>query len=375
MMQTKPSLRILILNWWDRTALRAGGAELHLHQIFGRIAQLGHDVTLLCCRFPGVPATATLDGIHIIRRGTARTLNLLAPFWVRQHAGAFDVVIDYTNKIPFFTPLYAPLPRLSIAHHINGVAFRREFRPLPAAVLMGIERAIFRRVYRRETFTAVSPSTAAELIDLGIEAERVHVIHNGADHLATQATRPPSDGPLLLYVGRLKRYKNLDAVLRGLARLRADLPGVRLAIVGRGDQRRALETLVDTLGLSGHVIFSGRVDDVILADWFSKAWVAVNLSVKEGWGLGIIEAAGYGVPAVAADVPGLRDAVVDGETGLLVPPDDEAALAEALRQLCTDAPYRRMLGDNARQRAAQFRWADAAVQTLEVIKALVEEKM
>jgi glycosyltransferase involved in cell wall biosynthesis len=112
------------------------------------------------------------------------------------------------------------------------------------------------------------------------------------------------------------------------------------------------------------------VRDEILSRWLSAAWVAVNPSAKEGWGLGVMEAARYGVPTVGSAVPGLRDSILDGETGLLVPPDDPARLFDALSRLLGDAAYRQRLGENARQWANTFRWANAAAETLRVIETL-----
>jgi len=369
----KPTLRILILNWWDISNPRSGGAELHLQQIFGRIARQGVGVTLLCCRAPRRPSEEVVDGIKIVRRGGPWTINLLAPVWVRAHASQFDVVVDYTNKIPFLTPLYAPLPRLCVAHHINGAAFRREFSQPLAGLLEAAERAIYRRVYRRETFTAVSQSTAGELAELDIDPARIHIVHNGAEHLDECADDPRSPTPLLLYVGRLKRYKNLDCLLLALHSLAADTPDVQLAVIGDGDQRDRLTKLARQLGVTERVVFCGPTGDGALTHWLSTAWVAVNPSSKEGWCLGVMEAARYGVPAVGADVPGLRDSIVDGETGLLVAPGDPVRLCDALRRLIGDAELRRAMGQSARQRARGFRWEQAAAKTLRIIEALVDQ--
>lgn len=362
-------MRILVLNWWDITHPQAGGAELHLHQVFGRIARRA-EVTLLCCRHPAAAAAERLDGMWVVRRGGPATINLLAPAWVVGHQARFDVVVEYTNKIPYLTPLYARLPRLCVAHHINGAAFRREFSPPLAAGLMAVERTLYRAVYRRETFTAVSPSTADELAGLGISRRRIHVIYNGVDHVARPALGPRSATPLLLYTGRLKRYKNLDRLLACVRDLAPEVPDLRLAIVGDGDDRGRLMRLAQAWGIAGRVTFCGRVSDDDLARWMSAAWVAVNLSAKEGWGLGIMEAALCGVPAVGADAPGLRDAIRHGETGLLAPPDDPAALRAALLRLLTDAGLRQTLGANARRRAVTFRWADAAEETWRVLEGV-----
>ena len=363
-------MRILILNWWDSTNPQAGGAERHLHEIFGRIARQGAAVTLLCCRYPRCRLEEQVGGIRVVRCGTPRTLNLLAPVWLRARAVQFDLVVEYTNKIPFLTPIYAPTRRLCVAHHLNGVTFQYEF-PFPAARLFAtLERVIYRRIYRGERFTAVSKSTADELIQLCVQPGRVHIVHNGSDHLTGDSAAPRSRTPLLLYTGRLRRYKKIDQLLHVLRALRAEIPEVSLAIIGEGNDRRRLIALARELKLTECIIFDGAVRDEILSRWLSAAWVAVNPSAKEGWGLGVMEAARYGVPTVGSAVPGLRDSILDGETGLLVPPDDPARLFDALSRLLGDAAYRQLLGENARQWANTFRWANAAAETLRVIETL-----
>jgi glycosyltransferase involved in cell wall biosynthesis len=242
-----------------------------------------------------------------------------------------------------------------------------------ASALILVERAIYAHVYRRETCTAVSQSTADELTELGIEPRRVHVIHNGADHFGCRAVTPRSSTPLLLYTGRLKRYKNLDTLLLALRDLAVDVPDVRLAIVGDGDDHQRLMTLARRLRVDDRITFDS-FDGAQIAGWLSAAWIAVNPSVKEGWGLGVLEAARYGVPTVGSDVPGLRDSIRHGETGLLVPANDPAQLGGALRRLLTDAALRDILGDNARRWASQFTWANAATETRRVIEAVVARK-
>ncbi len=386
-------LRVLVLNWWDPTHPRSGGAEVHLRQIFGRIARpvLSTDnaaqVTLLCCRYPGSPPEEQLEGMRVVRRGSPLLLHLLAPAWLYVHRAEFDVVVEYTNKLPFLTPLYTHLPRLCVAHHLHGEALRREFGSPLGGLFMAGERWLYRHVYARETFSAVSPSTAAELVTLGVAPERVHVIYNGADH------SPPPAPPIfcengggvrgeeingggarggLFYAGRLKRYKNLDCLLRAMYLLKDDQPQARLAIAGDGDDRSRLVALARCLELGERVLFLGALSPQEMEHWLSRAWVLVNPSVKEGWCISVMEAARYGTPAVGSDVPGLRDSIVDGQTGLLVPFGDAPRLAKALADLLRDPALRDRLGANARARSAAFRWETAAQQTLHLLYRLAE---
>ena len=113
---------ILVINWQDIKNPLGGGAEVHLHEIFKRIAAMGHQVTLLCCKYPGLPDEDILDGINIFRRGNRNFFNYAVPFqyWKLKKKYQFDIVIDDINKIPFYTPHFVKEPVIGIIHHLFG---------------------------------------------------------------------------------------------------------------------------------------------------------------------------------------------------------------------------------------------------------------
>lgn len=363
-------MRILVLNWWDRANPRAGGAETHLSHLFGGIARRGHRVTLLCCGHRGAPDRATLDGIDVRRLGSESSLTLRAPPWFLRHRREFDLVVDYTNKIPFGTPLFVPHPRLAVAHHLNGAAFLDELGPLAGRGCMAAERLLLGALYRRETFLAVSRDTAAELAEAGVDPAGIHVVHSGADHILPPAGVAPSPSPLILCLGRLRRYKRVDHVLEALAVVRRRVPEARLAVVGVGPDLSRLRERTASLGLGRAVDFTGPLPQEELRRLTASAWVTASASRKEGWGLGVMEAARCGVPATGYLVPGLRESILDQETGLLVPDGHSDLLGEALGRLLTDAPLRERLGREAARRAATFRWEEAVGSVLSILESL-----
>jgi glycosyltransferase involved in cell wall biosynthesis len=357
-------LRLLVVNWQDRANPRAGGAEIHLHQIFGRLARRGHCVTLVTSGWPGSARRETIDLIQIHRVGGRHTFGIWAPLYCRRtfDRGAFDVVVEDLNKVPVFAPLWAPWPVMLIAHHLFGFsAFGAA--PLPIATATWALEKTLRFVYRGIPTQAVSESTAEDLCRCGLQEQDIAVIHNGVDFKRFVTAAPRAPDPTVLYLGRLQRYKRVDLILRAVAHLRQVVPNMRLLVAGRGPDEARLRNLASALGLTTCVAFIGYVTEDEKRDLFGHAWVHAIASGREGWGISILEAAAAGTPTVASDSPGLRDAVRDGTTGLLVPHGDVAALAGAMASLLSDHGRLEQVGRGARCWARQHSWDRAVLQT------------
>ncbi|HET6763450.1 MAG TPA: glycosyltransferase family 4 protein [Longimicrobiaceae bacterium] len=355
-------MRALVVNWQDRTNPHAGGAEVHLHEIFGRLAGRGHQVSLLCSGYAGAPRRETVDGIDVHRVGARNTFNAFCPgYYRRELAGRHDVVVEDLNKVPVFAPFWVREPLVLLVHHLFGAtAFQEASFPFAAATWL-LERPIG-RVYRGVPTQAVSESTADDLVARGLRRADLTVIHNGVDlaffHPDPSATRTPQ--PTFLFVGRLKRYKQLELAIQAIARLRDEGLDVRLTIAGRGDDEPRLRAEVDRLSLQDRVAFEGFVSEERKRELLRSAWATVLPSPKEGWGITNIEAAACGTPAVVSDSPGLRESVVHERTGLLVPHGDVPALAAALRSLAMDPARVQQLGSGALSFAQGFTWDRAA---------------
>ena len=356
-------VKILVVNWQDRENPQAGGAEIHLHEIFGRLAARGHEVTLLCGGWPACPPRAALDGIDVIRIGTRLSWPALARrAYRRLFAGhPHDVLVEDINKMPLFTPRWGARRVVALVPHLfGGTAFRELAAPLAALVWMS-ERPLASE-YRGVPFHAISESTADDLVQRGIPRELIRVIYPGIDtmHYTPEPTvRSPT--PLFAYLGRLKRYKGIDVAIRSFAE--AAIPDATLEIAGAGDHRPALERLAASLDLGRRARFLGRISESDKVSLLRRAWALVFASPKEGWGITNLEAAACGTPVVASNSPGIRESVRDGETGFLVPHGDTAAFAAALRRIAGSPGLVGTLGANARTFAESFTWERAALET------------
>ncbi|MCX7819164.1 MAG: glycosyltransferase family 4 protein [Kiritimatiellae bacterium] len=370
-------MRILLVEFRDPLHPQAGGAETLLLEVAARLVAAGHGVDYLCCRPAGAAPQCELRGVRVIRRGPQPLFNYVAPAAAlrlrREHH--HDVIVEGLDKVPFFLPLLRPGCAV-VAHvpHLFGETIFRE-APWPlAAYVWAMERPI-PWVYRRCRFSALSETTRDDLIRRGVRPDRIRVIPPGIDHARYRpdASVPRAAVPTLLYVGRLKRYKSIETALAALAQLRRDMPEARLEIVGAGDHEPALRRTAAELGLGDAVDFAGRVSEEEKIRRMRRACALVYPSPKEGWGLSVIEANACGTPAIASDSPGLRDAVLDGVSGMLVRHGDPRALATAARRLLTDPALAARLREGALRWAARFSWERAAADMADLLRAAIAD--
>ncbi len=355
-------MRILVVNWQDRENPLSGGAEIHLHEIFGRLASRGHAVTLLCGGWPDAPPRAVLDGIDVQRVGTRHTFPFLAHRYYRRHlTGTCDVLVEDVNKVPLSTPRWgAPRTVALVPHLFGGTAFQELAAPLAAAVWVA-ERPLG-RVYAGTPFEAISESTAEDLARRGIPRARVEVIYPGIDTVTyTPAPGTRAAVPTFAYLGRLKQYKGVHLVIRAFAAMRHR--DAVLEIAGAGDYRSRLERLAASLDLGSRVRFLGRISEEEKLALLRRAWALAFASPKEGWGITNLEAAACATPVVASNSPGIRESVKHEETGFLVPHGDIQAMAAAMDRLAGDARLVETLGGQARRFAETFTWDRAADET------------
>ncbi len=370
-----PRRRVLILNWLDRENPQAGGAELHLHETFGRIAESGWHVTLVSSGWDGAPDRVELDGMEVHRVGGRHSYLLKAPTYARSllRSRSFDVVVEDLNKVPLFAPVWCRRPLLLLVHHLFGTTAFKE-APLPLALATWLLERPVGTVYRSVPAVAVSGSTRDDLVARGLDQDRIRVIPNGVE---LDAFSPAPEGgrfrePTLLYLGRLKRYKRVDLLLKAAAVLRDEGVPVRLLVAGKGGHREALEREARELGLDGEMVrFLGFVSEPEKRELLARAWVHCLVSPKEGWGIANLEAAAAGTPTVASDAPGLRDSVIHGTTGFLVPHGDVEALVTRIRELVDDAALRDRLGRGGRAFAAEYSWDRTAARMRDALEEVV----
>lgn len=363
-------MRVLILNERDPLHPKAGGAEVHVDEIFQRLAARGTEVTFASSAFAGAPRRAR-HGAAVIERHGALPFYYPRAAWSCAQAtrrGRYDVVVECLNKLPFLSPLYSAAPVLGLCHHLFGeTAFRQVPWPV-AATVWSVERLV-PWVFRRARFVVISESTRDDLVRRGVPAARIEVHHPGIRRSAIAAPGLEARGQRLVYLGRLERYKNVDVAIRAVAALAGRFPGIELSILGEGSDRARLERVAKEAGVAERTRFHGFVPEPEKDRLLAGARVCVCPSAKEGWGLTVIESNALGTPNVASDAPGLRDSVRDGDTGFLVPEGDVERFAARIGELLADDALAARMSAAALEWSQGFEWETAADQMAAALDA------
>ena len=366
--------RILIFNWYDTKHVWGGGAEIYLQEIAERLVRDGHKVTIFCGNDGHNKRGEVINGVEIVRRGGLYTVVIWGfVYYLIKFRGKYDVIIDSAKGVPFFTPLYVRKPIIGLVCHIHQEMFRTGLNFPLRKLSMFMEGKLMPFVYKKTTMLTISESSrqAMEKIGLG-KKKTIQIVVPGVDIVRAKVQK--TTHPSIVYLGRLRSYKSVDILIKAFAEVVKQIPEAKLTIAGDGETMKNLKNLTKMMGVEPSVKFTGRVTDEIRAKIFTKAWIAVQPSMVEGWGITNIEANVCGTPVVASNVDGLRDSIIDGKTGLLVPPQNVAVLAKVLKDLLIDQKYLGELSVNATEYAEQFSWERSTTEFLEVIDSVFKEK-
>ena len=367
----KGSLSILIFNWKDVTNPAAGGGTYYTHRVAKYLVEKGYKVTLLCANYKDGRKRERIDGVDIIRVGSKYTVYIKAfSEFLRNLRNKFNLVIDEINALPWLTPLYVKAPKIAFIHQTTKEALFKELNVAIATLLYFIEK-ITLLFYRKLPFITVSPSVKEELIKNGVPQNNIFVIYPGIDvKRYKEISEEKASFPLVLYLGRLKKYKGVQNLIQAMKYVIKEKPEAKLLIVGRGDYRSKLEKMVKKLGLQKTVGFRGYVSEEEKIHLLKKAWLLVIPSIKEGFGIVAIEAAICGTPTIGTNTLGLRDSIIHGRTGFLVPYGKPRILAQKICEILDNKKLRIYLSENAREWGRKFDWE----KSLQKIETIIKQK-
>ncbi|MCS7089265.1 MAG: glycosyltransferase [Verrucomicrobiota bacterium] len=349
-------MRFLMLNWRDPENPEAGGAERVSLAFMRALAARGHEVFWFSNRFPGASPAYVRNGIHFIRAGTIGTSILAAWKWYRQQP-LFDLVIDQHHGIPWYAPWWCGTRCLGYIHEVLGPIWHVFYPGLLGWIGRWQERWTH-WLYRNVPFWVPSASTLRALRAHGVK--HVSWLPNGCDTvpLAELEPKPLTPPVRLVTVSRLAPNKRVDHAILALARLRARGVPAQLTVVGGGAMATFLKHLTHQLQLHAHVRFTGPVDECGKNQELQRAHFLVHTSVREGWGLNVIEANAMGTPAVVYPVDGLVDSTVHGETGWVVGQETPDALAEVVWRVCQHPDEYANCRRRAWERSKRFQWSE-----------------
>lgn len=370
-------MNILILSWRGPGHPHAGGAEVSTHEHAKGWINAGHEVTLFTSSYKSALHEEIVDGVKIIRKGTqvfGVQIEAIKWYLFGKHNG-FDIVIDQFHGLPFFTPLFVRVKKIAFIHEVTKEVWaynpwKKPFNLIPYILGTIFEPFIFKLFYKNIPFMTVSESTKLDLVQWGIPSANITVIHNGIS-IPKVNKYPKENKKTVLFLGAISKDKGIEDALEIFKEVDKLDPYFQFWVVGKSESHylNYLKQKIDVLGLSSKVKFFGFVPESKKFELLQKAHILVMPSIREGWGLVVIEAAAMGTPTVGYDVPGLRDSIKNGATGLLIP-HNNVEFAKKLVHLLDDHIKYVLFSKNCIKWANNFGWDKSIKLSLKLINTL-----
>ncbi|MEO8581109.1 MAG: glycosyltransferase family 4 protein [Patescibacteria group bacterium] len=362
---------IIIFNWRDPSDPLAGGAERVTLKHAQYWVAVGHQVTWVSGTFPGCKKEENKGKIRFIRLGSSRTLFLRAwwIFWIRLN-GNFDVVIDEVHGLPMFSPLWSGDKKVITFIHEVAQEIWAEMFAVPISWLgQWFERWIFPRIYHSTLFWVDCQSTLLDLVKIGIPMKRISVIPCAIDPVPNIPKQSKEKDLTLIFVARLVKMKGIEFALQSFARILQDEPKAKLWVVGGGSTEylKTLHVICKKLNIIKQVRFYGLVEEKQKFILLAKAHFLIHTSIREGFGLTVLEANSQRTPAAVFDVPALRDLVND-QNGIIVPFEDTDQLARQILLLFQNDKRYGRIQKTAYTFSQQFRWSTFTQQSEALVK-------
>lgn len=364
-------MKILILNWRDIRHPLSGGAEISTHEHAKAWVKAGHQVIYFSSFFKGAKKTEETDGINFIRYGNHYTVHLWAfLYFVTKLRGKIDLIVDEFHFIPFFSTLYFHGKILAFIHETAGEIWFKN-KPFPVNLICFLLEPLFFKLYTNVFFMTVSDSTKKDIIKFGIKKENIRVVHNGVWQITNKYTKERV--PTIIYLGKLAEDKGVKEAILAFEMIKKNIEKIKFWIAGKEEKagyQNKIKEMVDKKGIKNETIFFGYVSESKKHELLKKAWILIHPSIKEGWGLTVMEAAVQGTPTVAYNIVGLRDSIRNDITGLLTKNKHPEELAKKILMLCKNRVLYKKLGDNACIWSKTFNWEKAQKQSLQLIEKL-----
>ncbi|MEK7543306.1 MAG: glycosyltransferase family 4 protein [Patescibacteria group bacterium] len=321
-------MNILILNWRDVKHPKSGGAEIVTLEHAKAWVKAGHAVTWFTAGFNNERTEEFVSGVKIVRWAGSLTVYLVAPIYYVLHRKEFDIVVDEIHGIPFFTPLYVRVPIVAFIHEVAGDIWDSMY-PFPINIVGRVLEIFYLRLYRNILFWADAHATIGDLVRHGVPKELCTAIP--CPPLSRVLTKLPQKErvPTFLFVSRIVKMKGIEEVIRAFSLIYDELPTAQLWVVGTGEGAYvdSLKSILKSDHIRSRIKFFGFVSEEKKLMFMQKAHVLLHASVKEGWGLVVLESASQGTPAVVYDTHGLSEVVKHGKTGIVISDNSPETLA------------------------------------------------
>jgi glycosyltransferase involved in cell wall biosynthesis len=357
-------MNILILNWRDPKNPKSGGAEIVTLEHAKAWVAGGHEVTWLASGFGNCKKQETINGVNIVRKGTFLTVFFYAPLYYLFSGNKFDLVIDEIHGIPFFTPIYVRKPKIAFIHEVASEIWDYMF-PFPVNRFGKILEPLYFRLYSKIKFWTDADSTIDDLEKHGIRKSNCVAINCPVENKSLISLPKKEEEPTFIFVSRVVKMKGIEEVTRAFFYILSEIKNANFWIVGDGEKSYVdkLKETMKSYSISPKVKFWGRVSEEEKLELMRRAHLLLHASVKEGWGLVVIEAASQGTPAVVYDVSGLRDSVKNGKTGVVLSENTAKEMAKEAMGLINDKKRYEEFQKNCLEWARSLTWPEATKQS------------
>ena len=358
-------MRILILNWRDPMHPLAGGAEKSVfeHALYWK--NKGAQVSWFASSFKNAKNNELIKGIKIIRKGSHYSVHL--HFMLDALRGKFsktDLIIDCFHFLPFFTPIFMPKKKKLALIQETGGKLWFENIIFPFSLIGFIVEPLFFLFYKGVDFITASESTKEDLIKFGIDKKKIYIVPHGVDRILSSAKK--EEKPTILYLGLLTKDKGFEDASEAAAIVKKQIPDLQFWIAGKESKKGDYNWYIGRARKFAK--YFGFVTEQEKFDLYKKAWILIHPSEKEGWGLTVVEAATQSTPTVGYDVPGLRDSVKNGKTGILVE-KQILLLANAIVSALKNEKILKNLSLEANKWSKNFDWEKAGKKSWDILNS------
>ena len=365
-------MHILILNWRDIKNPKAGGAEIVTMQHAKAWIRRGNKVTWFTSLFGKASKESFVDGVRIVRRGNSLTTYFFGILFYFFSKEKYDIVIDEIHGIPYFTPFFVKKPKLAFIHEVAGEIWNYMY-PFPLNIFGRVIEKYYFSLYKHIPFWTDAQSTQVELEKFGIPKKNISIIACPINNIAIRQLPKKEKVPTYIFVSRLVKMKGIETVLDTFSKIIEKQKFAKLWIVGGGDPKYVLKLnqLVKEKNMTRQVIFLGKVSEQKKLQLMRKAHILLHASVKEGWGLVVIEAASQATPAVVYNVGGLRDSVKNNLTGVVLKTNNSQEMATEAIKLYEDRKRYKKMQKNCVVWAKSFSWSKSTAQSLSLLNKVI----
>ncbi|MGB9727760.1 MAG: glycosyltransferase family 4 protein, partial [Nitrososphaeria archaeon] len=358
-----------------------GGGEVWSFNVSKILARKGYNVMVISYKHPNRFHNEIIDGVQIFRIGPFPVKGI-QPYLIRAIFSTYGIVVkgltlDYdiimANQTFPLIPSYivSKIRRknvVAVFHDIYGLGFSLNEKGFIKGFVRGIAELVAIKLNYNIILT-VSESTKKKLVHVGVKEDKIHVVGGGVNLESIDSVKAQkSSKPTIIFVGRLVRLKKVENLLLAFKNILSKIPETELYIVGSGPQEKMLKDLAKRLDLSSNVHFTGFVPEKEKIKLIKNAWVLVQPSIAEGFGLVLAEANACRTPVVAVDSGGPREVVIDGVTGFLVKPNDVKQLTEKILEILSDKTKMYRMGEDGRKAVEEkYTWEKVAEKVEKII--------